>query len=81
MEAFVEVRSFVQECKAAGLTRDPGWTLPADTSELQRIVDSHSSLVRMIGGSTPFHVDPSHALKPLVWHIFCHCLKFTNESQ
>lgn len=72
MELSVVARRFVEECKAAGMTPDLEWTLPADTSELQRIAQDYDTLITMVASSVS--AKPPLALKPLIWLVFRRCL-------
>ncbi len=72
MELREVAHRFVEECKAAGMTPDLQWTLPADTSELQRIAQDYDMLITMVASSVS--AKPPLALKPLIWLVFRRCL-------
>lgn len=77
MQASVFVHEFVKDCRKAGLAVDEEWTPPADTTQLQAILATHTATIQMIVNGMK-RVDAKNGLKPLIWHAFKDALAFLN---
>lgn len=72
--------SFVQKCEAAGMTTSPDWQPPPDKTELEHIVRHHSLLIRHFSTNLYSNFE-THAMQPLVWHVFVKLKKQGHETK
>lgn len=63
-----ELREFVADCEAAGMTPSAGWELPATRGALMDIYKKHEMLI--INTSMPEKVPPKLWLNPFIWLVY-----------
>jgi hypothetical protein len=63
-----ELREFVADCEAAGMTPSAEWELPADRGALMDIYKKHEMLI--VNTSMPEKVSPKLRLKPYIWLVY-----------
>jgi hypothetical protein len=62
-----ELREFVADCEAAGMTPSADWELPSDRGALMAICEKYKTIIDITSIPT---TSPRLRLKPFIWLVY-----------